>query len=149
MEDYDENEIYHEMYIHFLWSTKNQRPVISSSIIKNLWLHIYEVALSYDCHLIGGQIFNDHIQLIIKITPDIAVADLITTLKTASALWIRTNCLDLKNFEWQKSDFAFTSGYEQLDALLKKIKNTQHFIDEVHALLNENEIQYELQEVLE
>ena len=150
MDEFDENAIHCEMYLHLLWSTKNQQPVIPTSVTQNLYLYIYDLALSQECHLVGGQVFSDHIQLVIKFSPDIAMSDMITTLKVATLLWIRTNIPEMSNFEWQKSDFAFSVSFEEVGALIAKIKNSKSFLEEIHSVLDENiSIESDLSEVLE
>lgn len=145
----DENEIHHELYIHLLCSTKNQQPVITPSLACFLYRYICEQALSCDCHVIGGQVFSDHFQLVVKFTPEVSVLDLMMTLKTATSLWMRTNYSELKQFEWQKSDFAFSISYEEVGTVIDKINRAKSFIDEIYPLLEAMVFTEDLQEVLE
>src|SRR6478735_4614400 len=107
MKEFDENEIHHEMYAHLLWSTTSQKPLITPAIVSHLYDYLGDLTLDEGCHLIGGSIFCDHIQLVIKFSPDTIFSDLITNLKVASSLWVRTNFPEIEGFEWQKSDFGF------------------------------------------
>ena len=149
MKERDEDEIYHEMYVHLLWSTISQKPLITPSVVPHLYDYLCNLTLNEGCHLIGGSVFCDHIQLVIKFTPDTIFSDLVTNLKVASLLWIRTNFPEIERFEWQKSDFGFTVGVDEVGALIERIKKAKLFKEEVFSLLDQNEMKYDSVEVLE
>src|ERR1700722_19175211 len=146
---FDENEIHHEMYLHFLSSTKNQQPVIIPSIAQYLYSYMCDLALTCDSHVIGGKVFSDHFQLVLKFSPDFSLDDLMKTIKVGTALWIRTNCSEIKDFEWQKSDFAFSVGFDEVIDILDKFKKPKPFIDELYPILDANGLKYDPKGVLE
>ncbi len=149
MKESDEDEIHHEMYLHLLWSTISQKPLITSRVVPHLYDCLCDLTLNEGCHLIGGSVFCDHIQLVIKFTPDTIFSDLITNLKVASLLWIRTNFSEIEGFEWQKSDFGFTVDVDEVGALIDRIKKAKLFKEEVFSLLDQNEMKYDPIEVIE
>lgn len=142
---FDENEIYGEMYLHLLWSTKDQQPVLSP-IAQYLYNYLCEQALSCECNVISGRVFSDHIQLVIKFSPDIILSDLMTTLKVSTALLIRTNFPEMKSFEWQKSDFSFTVGSEEVCSIIDTKSDTRPFVEEISILLNNNGLECSLEQ---
>lgn len=148
MKKYDEDEIYNEMYVHLLWSTAGQKPLITPSVLPHLYDYLCNSTLNEGCHLIGGSVFSDHIQLVIKFTLDTIFSDLITNLKVGSSLWIRTNFPEIERFEWQKSDFGFTVGADEVGALIDRIKKAKLFKEEVFFLLDQNKMKYDSIEVL-
>ncbi|MBA3957554.1 MAG: transposase [Parachlamydiaceae bacterium] len=148
MKEIDEDEINHEMYVHLLWSTTSQKPIIPTSVTPLLYNFFCDLTLDEGCHLIGGHVFCDHIQLVIKFNPDTLFFDLITNLKVASLLWFRTNFPEIEKFEWQKSDFGFTVGFDEVGTLLERIKRAKLFEEEVFSLLDQNEMKYDRVEVL-
>ncbi len=148
MKEFDENEICQGMYLHLLWSTLDQKNILPSPF-PLLYNYLYELTLNEECHLIGGSVHSDHIQLVIKFTPYTVVSNLITNLKVGSLLWMRTIFLKIKNFEWQKSDISFTVGTDEVCDLIERIKNAKTFEEEVIILLDQNEIEYDLIEVFE
>lgn len=149
MKDRDEDEINHEMYVHLLWSTTGQKPLITPSLVPHLYDYLCNSTLNEGCHLIGGSVLYDHVQLVIKFTPDTVFSDVITNLKVASLLWMRTNFPEIGSFEWQKSDFGFTVGMDEVGALIERIKKAKLFKEEVFSLLDQNEMKYDPLEVLE
>lgn len=143
-----EDEIHHELYVHILWSTICQKPLITPSVVPHLYDYMGNLTLNEGCHLIGGSVFSDHLQLVIRFSPDTVLYDLIINLKVASLLWMRTNFPEIENFEWQESDFAFTVSTDEVGALIDKIKKAKLFKDEVFVLLDQNEMEYDSVEVL-
>lgn len=149
MKEFDEDEIVHEMYVHLLWSTKGQKPLIKPSIVPHLYDYLSTLTLNEGCHLIGGGIFCDHIQLVIKFNPDTLVSDLIINLKVASSLWMRTHFPEIEEFEWQESDFGFTVGVDEVGDTIEQIKKAKLFKEVVFSLLDQNKMKYDFVEVLE
>ena len=135
-----------ELYVHLLWSTNHQEPVLSP-ISKYLYHYLCELALSCDCHIVDGKVFSDHVQLVVKFSPETPLDNLITTLKTASSLLIRTNYPLLKNFEWQKADFTFTVDPETACSIIPE-KCFRPFSEEIAILLTINELEYDFREIL-
>jgi putative transposase len=146
---FDENKISHEMYLHLLWSTKEQQPIITSPISKSLYHYIADLMLACDATLIAGKIFTDHIQLIIKFNPDTVVQDLFINSKVATSLWVRSNYPELKDFEWQKSDFSFSVSYDEVINLIDRIERTKSFSEEVSSILCQCGIQFDPVDILE
>jgi hypothetical protein len=103
-----------------------------ASVVPYLYDYLCNLTLNEGCHLIGGSVFCDHIQLVIKFTPDTIFSDLITNLK-----------------EWQESDFGFTVGVDEVGALIERIKKAKLFKEEVFSLLDQNKMKYDSVEVLE
>jgi putative transposase len=149
MKEFDENEIYHELYVHLLWSTTGQKPLLTPTVIPHLYDYLCNLTVDEGCHLIGGSVFSDHIQLVIKFSPDTLLSDLIVNLKVASSLWIRTNFPEIERFEWQQSDFAFTVHVDEVGSLIERIKKAKWFDEEVFSLLKQNEMNFDAIEVLE
>lgn len=145
----DENEITSGMYLHLLWSTKSQQQIIPFNLTQYLYNYIYDLALSHECHLIGGQVFTDHVQLIVKFSPDLQLVDMVTNLKVGTALLIRTKFPDMRDFEWQKSDFLFTISSEELGLIIDRIKRAKLFHQEISSLLDESQLEYDPQKILE
>ena len=117
--------------------------------IRHLYNYLCDLALNEGCHLIGGSVFCDHVQLVIKFSPTTILSNLITNLRVASLLWIRTNFPEIERFEWQKSDFGFTVGVDEVGALIERIKKAKLFKEEAFSLLDQNEMKYASIEVLE
>jgi len=144
-DDFDENEIVHGMYIHIVWSTRNQMPVLDS-IAQYLYQYICDKALDLECHVIDGRAFNDHVQLIVKFNPHVSIDNLVKTLKDATSMLIRSNIPELKTFEWQQSEFFFTVSSEEACSIITT--KAKPFKNEICNILKQNGLNYKLKEVL-
>jgi putative transposase len=148
---FDDEEVFSNMHLHTVWSTKEQQPILGESWTKHLKNFISELVMDYDCRLIAARMAADHIHLLIKFTPDTATNDLIINIKSSTAVWIRTNIPELKVFEWQKSDCAFTISQEEVESMIIQFRELEKtpFVEEIFPLLDANGISYTKEEVLE
>ncbi|MGZ3732848.1 MAG: transposase [Parachlamydiaceae bacterium] len=85
-QDFSDDVAIVEMYYHLLWSTKDQRSPISCSCASQLYSLIYDLALSVKCHVIEGQVFSDHVQLVVKGSSDTSLENLMTNFKLGTVL---------------------------------------------------------------
>lgn len=140
---YDEEEIQSELYIHIVWSVREQKAIIAPINAQQLYPFIRDLVLNSNCTLIAGRVFADHLQLLVKFNPDIALQDLITDIKVGSSLWMTTHCSEIKDFAWQKSDFSFSVACEEVGNLINKIENGSSFVHEIPAILALNGLAFE------
>lgn len=147
----EDEVVFSDMYLHMVWSTKGQKPLLGESWGKHLKNYIAELVMDLDCQLMTGRIASDHIHLLIKFTPDTSCDDLMMNIKSATAMWIRTNIPELKVFEWQKNDCAFTVSHEEIESIISQFKETEKtaFVEEIFPLLDAKGIVYTREEVLE
>jgi REP element-mobilizing transposase RayT len=148
MPPFDEDEVSHELYVHIMWSTYGQKPIITSSIAYSLYHYIGDVILHSNCSPIAGKIFTDHLQFIIKFNPDTVLEDLITDIKLGSTLWLKTHCPDLVDFAWQTSDFCFTVSYDHVGDLADRIAKATSFVNEIATVLSINGMKFDPAEML-
>lgn len=86
MFEFDEQKVYSEIYLHLIWSTKHQEPLFDLSGSQYVYEYIRELTLECDSEVVGGGVFQDHLELIIKFSPNTVLSDLLTTIKTATTL---------------------------------------------------------------
>jgi REP element-mobilizing transposase RayT len=147
---YDEDQVYSELYAYMIWSTKNQDPSLGLSWRKHLRNYISELILDCECHLITSRIAPDHLHLLVKFHPDAAMNDLLITIKSATAIWIRTNIPGQEHFEWQKADCTFTVSSEKVSGLIKEFNKPDQtsYVDEIYPLLKAEGFEYDPLEIL-
>lgn len=149
MKEFDENEVHCEMYLHLLWSTKDQKPMILPTFSKQLCHFISEFALENECSLIASNAPADHIQLLIKVTPEFLLSNFLIGVKAATTMWIRTNFPEFSHFKWQNSDCSFSVSFEEVGCMINKINQSKIYIEEVYQYLDAYCIQYDVNEVLD
>jgi putative transposase len=93
---------------HVIFATKNRTPSISNDFKQRL--HEYMGGLIRErkgCSIeIGG--VADHVHILARFPPSIAVSDMIRDVKAVSSKWINDNQLVVGRFEWQVGFAAFT-----------------------------------------
>jgi REP element-mobilizing transposase RayT len=98
---------------------------------------------------IGGT--NDHIHILARLSPTLAVADVIRDVKANSSKWINEQPEVKSVFEWQKGYGAFTVSYSLLGAVETYIQNQEKhhrkksFQDEYIDLLRRHNIEFKME----
>lgn len=98
---------------------------------------------------IGG--VEDHIHILLSITPTIALSDLVRDIKANSSKWINERGYISGKFEWQQGFGASSYAKSQLDNVIAYINNQEKhhqkktFKDEYLEFLQKFEVQYDEQ----
>ena len=140
---------YLQVYIHYVFSTKNRDPLIYPRMEKELWKYMAGVAKSNKLNpvIINGT--EDHAHLLIPLPSTITIAKAIQQIKGASSFWMSSNLDEISSFEWQAGYGAFSVAQSNLKNTISYIKNqkehhkSQSFENEYIGLLNRNGILYD------
>jgi putative transposase len=105
-----------ESFVHLIWGTHRRRPMIEPEIETRLLRNITAKASSLGClpHAIGGT--DDHVHLLARLHPAIAIARLVAEAKGASAHFANHE-LGARNFRWQLGYGCFTVSTNELAAV--------------------------------
>jgi REP-associated tyrosine transposase len=134
---------------HIVFSTKERVPLIQESVREPIYEYIGGILRTEGCILleIGGM--PDHVHILAKIKPAIAVAEAIRLIKTNSSRWVNESRKMASRFEWQAGYAAFSVSESQVAEVRRYIQTQeQHharisFHDELIALLKKNRIEYD------
>jgi putative transposase len=138
-----------KQYIHIIFSTKRQEPLILNSIENELFAYIGGICKNLECFpiIIGG--YKNHIHVLCLLSKKIALMKLVEEIKSYSSKWIKTKDTRLKNFYWQNGYGAFSVGSSQVEIVKNYIEN-QHNHHKVKTLqeeyiefLNSNQIEFD------
>ncbi len=138
---------YTNLLYHIVYGTKGRLPLITDELKPRL--HEY---LGGTVRGLGGIAFeingmNDHVHLLVKIPPTVAVSDFLRDLKSNSSKKAKELIND--KFGWQRRFGAFTVSESQFDVILNYIRNqAEHhekfdFKHEFESLLKSNNIEIE------
>jgi|SRR3989339_1298326 len=112
---------YIKVYIHYVWSTKNRYPYLSTlAIRKKVWMHICENAKEKGIYIdiIGG--YSDHCHCLVSLGADQTLKDIAQLIKGESSFWINKQKICGDKFYWQNDYFA-ASVSESISRCYKKI----------------------------
>ena len=108
--------------VHVVFSTKERRNLIVPAIEPDL--HAYLGGICRNCEspalAIGGT--ENHVHLLISLSKNIALSDLMMTLKKDSSKWIKTKGNAFRRFHWQEGYGAFSIGESQVGAVTGYIR---------------------------
>ena len=99
---------YTQLYLHCVWATWDRLPLITAEVETPLYTVIAAKCRELGCTplAIGG--INDHIHLLVRLSPKIAVAQLVGQIKGASSHAVTHPIQPDHLFKWQGSYGAFT-----------------------------------------
>lgn len=118
--------------VHIVFVTKYRHPVITEEMEDRLKAMFYRLCVTQGCELLECKADlgkRDHIHLLVKLAPRIALGDLVNILKTISSREIRKEFAEeLKPFYWKpifwKRGYGFvSSGGASLEVLKEYIEN--------------------------
>jgi REP element-mobilizing transposase RayT len=135
---------------HVVFSTKNRSPLIHPESRESLYAYMGGILRGEGGILleIGGM--PDHVHLLAKIKPDIAVAMMVKTVKGKSSKWVNEEKRpEQQRFEWQEGYGAFSVSASHVDRVRRYIRNQEEhhrrvsFRDELITLLERHGISYD------
>lgn len=141
------------LLFHIVFGTSEHRPTIDAEWRGNVHAYIGGIVRE-----IGGiaLIVNgvaDHVHIVSKLPPTIAVSDALRVIKTNSSKWIREQ--KRPNFAWQKGFSAFTVSESVLPSVVQYVKGQEEhhrkktFAEEYIEFLVANKIPYDPRYVFE
>ena len=79
---------FYQLVYHFVWGTRHRQPLITAAVESKLYPYLSGkcAELGYRLHAANG--VEDHIHVLIELTPSILVADVAKNLKGASSHFI-------------------------------------------------------------
>jgi REP element-mobilizing transposase RayT len=118
-----------KVYIHYVWSTKNRQPFLSTlEIRQKLWEHIRQNAKEKGIFLLRVNGYKDHCHCLVSLGKEQAIHDVARMMKGESSHWInKGNILGNEKikFQWQNDYYAVSVGESILDRVKKYIDNQE------------------------
>jgi REP element-mobilizing transposase RayT len=140
---------YTNLLVHIVFSTKERRPLIASRFEEELYKYIGGIVRGQKCIqlAIGG--IEDHLHILVKVKPTIALSNLVRDIKANSTGWINEKHYKLRKFAWQDGFAAFTVSFSQVERVKAYIRNQKRhhakvdYKSELLTLLAKNQIEYD------
>ena len=113
---------YTQLYIHIIFAVKGRESLIPKQHKEALHQYITRIITHKKQTVIQINSMPDHLHILVGITPDVAISDLVRDIKASSSKWINKKRWVLGRFEWQAGFAAFSYAHSQLDAVVQYIK---------------------------
>jgi REP element-mobilizing transposase RayT len=140
---------------HVVFATKYRRPTIDNLIRERLYEYIGGTLRAKKGQLIeiGGT--ADHVHILARLSPSLAVANVVRDVKANSSKWMHEHPDVVSSFEWQKGYGAFTVSYSRIESVRLYIRNqeehhrTKTFQEEYVEFLKRHDIEFRLEYLFE
>ena len=134
---------------HVIFSTRKRAPMLTAS-------HRDEI-IRYMCGIMKNKhgiplcvnAVEDHLHMLARISPDMAVSKFVGEVKGNSSKWISDTFPDIPGFAWQAGYACFTVSESARHSVAAYIRNQQEhhkmrsFADELAAMLRKNGLPFD------
>jgi putative transposase len=140
---------YTNLLHHIVFSTKSRVPLITNELQEEMYRYIGGIIRAEGGVQIEIGGMPDHVHILAKIKPAIAVSDMLAKIKANSSKWVNDHEMKMRKFGWQEGFGAFTVSESQAPSLIEYIRNQkehhrkQTYQDEFVVLLDRHGIEYD------
>ena len=118
-------DTYTQLYIHIICAVKGRQSLIRKQHKEALHQYITRIITYKKQTVIQINSMPDHLHILVGITPDVAISELVRDIKANSSKWINKKRWVVGRFEWQAGFAAFSYAHSQLDVVVRYIKNQE------------------------
>jgi putative transposase len=128
--------------VHAIFSTKERRPLLNKGLKPRMHAYLGGVVREIGGVAIRINGTNDHVHMLMRVPPVIAIADLIRDVKASSSKWAG-------KFAWQTGYGAFSVGESAAQRVMRYIEEQEHhhrkmtFQEEYLSFLKRHKIDYD------
>ena len=140
---------YSQIYVQVVFAVLRREDLIDRSWKENLFRYITGIVTAQGQKLIAIGGVADHIHILLGISPNIKLSDLVRDIKANSSRFVNEKRLVRGKFYWQEGFGAFSYSRSQIDAVAKYVLNQeQHhakksFKDEYIELLRRFDVDFD------
>jgi putative transposase len=116
---------YIKVMIHYIWSTKNRKPIITPELKPVLLNHIKENSIKKNIFIDCLNCVEDHIHLLISLGSEQTISKTAMLIKGESSLWVNKEKLNKQKFEWQDEYIALSVSKSASDKVRDYINNQE------------------------
>ncbi len=140
---------YISFHVHYVFSTKDRRRIISPEIRERLWAYMGGIARENKVKALAVGGTSDHVHILLALPSTISVAKAIQLIKGGSSKWVSEMFPEIHQFAWQEGYGAFSIGVSGIDDTIAYIQTqdehhrTRTFQEEFLAFLKKHEVEYD------
>ncbi|QDU76499.1 Transposase IS200 like protein [Bremerella volcania] len=137
------------VYIHLIFSTKNRERTIQREWASRLNQYLVGILRQRKCELLATGGVEDHVHLLISMSREIAISDLVRDLKSISSHWIHTTIPGSRAFAWQQGYSVFSVSQSGLEDVKEYIAHQEEhhrkrtFREELLMFLEKHGVEYD------
>src|SRR5215218_5279047 len=137
---------YTHMVVHIVFSTKGRQPSIGLEWKDDLFAYMGGIVREKGCKAIAINGMPDHVHMLVGLTTDITIAELVRVVKTNSSKWVNEHRLYDGKFGWQEGYGVFSVSRSAMRDVELYIANQEEhhrkvtFQEEYLALLRKHDI---------
>ncbi len=140
---------YSAIFHHLVFSTKHREPRIRPDIETRVWEYLGGIVSANDGLplRVGG--IENHVHLLVGMTPSAAPARLVQQIKCGSSKWLHENFPDMADFAWQDGYGVFSVSRSAIPEVSRYIDNQREhhrhktFEDEYRAFLKRHGVAFD------
>ena len=138
---------YRQIIYQIIFRTKLSQKTLKLEQNERLFKYIWGIIKNKNCHLYRINGMEEHIHILTDLHPNIALADFIRDIKTASSIWLKNSDYFPYFIGWSDGYAALTYSYWDKNKLIDYVKNQQEhhrketFEQEFRRLLEEHQIE--------
>lgn len=139
---------YHQLYVQIVFAVKGRKNFIDEDFREELQKYISGIIAGKKQKLYAIYCMPDHTHILVSMSPDVAVSDLVRDIKANSSSFVKEKN-NLREFRWQKGFGAFSYSKSQAQNVVNYILNQpQHhkkktFRQEYLEFLEKFEVEYD------
>lgn len=114
--------VHQQLHVAVTLATEHRAPYIKLEFEERVWQAITERCEEKGCRVdaIGGM--PDHVHLLLALSPDVAVGEVVADAMTATLELMATELAPKARFEWQASYGAFTLRADEVGGVARYIQ---------------------------
>jgi putative transposase len=146
---------HHGILLHVVFSTKYRFKCISQEWSDDLYAYMGGTVREHDAVLLTSGGTEDHVHLLMKVSPKYAISSTVQLLKANASRWVNENRKVAAKFSWQRGYGAFSVSESMAENVRRYIKSQrehhqrQTFQDEYLELLRRHQIEFDPKFVFE
>lgn len=116
---------YIKVRLHFVWSTKNRKPLLTDDIRQKAFRHIRENAREKEIFIDYINGYVDHTHCLVSLGSEQTLKQIMQLIKGESSFWINKNNLCKEKFAWQDDYFVVSVSESAVNKVREHIKKQE------------------------
>jgi putative transposase len=140
---------------HVVFSTRDREPWLRDDCRRRLYDYLGGIAHNHAGIPLGVNGTEDHVHLLVRLSPDVAVSDFLRDLKANSSSWLHETFQGLAGFAWQSGYGSFSVSESRWRQVANYIaRQGEHhrrmsFAEELAALLTRHGVAFDREHYLD